>query len=94
MWIEFLSPKEEKEIKNKEKQSKKALLKTAKTINFNSSQKDVANFLKDISFHLTNYNTAEIHKLHELVSECYASIINNEEENNSFNKLKHFLAKN
>lgn len=92
LWCVAPSPKEAKENKRNEEISKKALLKTAKTISFKSPQKDVANFLKEISQHLERYNTYEIHKLHELISECYKSIIN-EKENNSFNELKHFLAK-
>ena len=91
-WCIPLSPKEAKEFNKSEEKSKKTLINTAKTISFESPQKNVANLLKEISEHLAYYNTLEIHKLHQLVSDCYKSIIN-QEENNSFNALKHFLAK-
>lgn len=92
MWYTSLSPQEAKELKKQEDTSKKCLLSTAKKISLKSPQKDVANFLSAISKHLDNYNTAEIHKLQELVSKCYASIINKKEDN-SFDSLKDFLRK-
>lgn len=92
MWYAPLSPKEAKELKKKENESKKHLLSTAKRVSFKSPQKDVANFLSAISKHLDNYNTSEIHTLQSLVSKCYTSIINKKEDN-SFDSLQDFLRK-
>lgn len=91
MWWNTPSPKEVKENEKNEQVSVNSLYKKAKKINSNTSQKDVTELLKEISMHLNNYDTPEIHELHRLVSNCYSSIVGSKLKEDPFKHLKLFL---